>query len=77
VKETFLPFWVSTATVQVQLKGARVGYDTWQYSYNNATKRWENQRYTQWRSVRLNQSWQRSYSASETGMQVLLAAPLL
>ncbi len=70
VKESFLPFWVTTATAQVVLKGAQLGYDAWVSVYNPATRRFEQQLRTTWRQVRLQQSWERSYSASEEGMQV-------
>lgn len=70
MKETFLPFWVTTATVQVVLKGAQLGYDAWQSVYNPATRRFEQQLRTSWRQVRLRQTWERSYSASDEGMQV-------
>lgn len=70
VKESFLPFWVTTASVHVTLRGARLGYDAWEAVYNPATRRWEQQLRTNWRQIRLQQSWERSYSASEEGMQV-------
>lgn len=71
VKESFLPFWVTSAEVQVRLNGAQVGYDSWQRVYNPLTKRWESRLVTDWRSVRLNQRWQRTYDAGDAGMQVV------
>jgi hypothetical protein len=38
VKESFLPFWATSADVAVLLKGAQLGYDSWQPVYNPATR---------------------------------------
>ena len=38
VKESFLPFWATSADVAVLLKGAQLGYDSWQSVYNPATR---------------------------------------
>ncbi|CAL8462316.1 g1849 [Coccomyxa elongata] len=70
VKESFLPFWVTTASVQVVLRGARVGFDAWVSVYNPQTRRYEQQLRTTWHQVSMHQTWQRSYSATEEGMQV-------
>ncbi len=70
MKESFLPFWVTTASVQVVLRGARVGFDAWVSVYNPQTRRYEQQLRTTWHQVSLHQTWQRSYSATEEGMQV-------
>ncbi len=74
MKESFLPFWVTTAAVEVVLRGAQVGFDAWVSVYNPQTRRYEQQLQTTWRQARLHQTWQRSYSATEEGMQV---TPLL
>ena len=38
MKESFLPFWAMSAEVTVLLKGAQVGWDSWQPVYNPATR---------------------------------------
>lgn len=54
VKETYLPFWATSARVRTLLRSAAAGFDSWQQVYNRATRRWEYQLVTDWRTVTFN-----------------------
>ncbi|CAK0753060.1 hypothetical protein CVIRNUC_002192 [Coccomyxa viridis] len=70
VKESFLPFWAVAAKVDVHLRGASLGFDSWQPVYNPSTRRFEQRLVTNWRQVQLNAVWQRLYSQTDEAMQV-------
>ena len=71
IKESFLPFWIARANANVQLRGARIGFDVWVHRWNPASKRSEPTIETSWQWVNLQRTfWEQHYTAEHSGMQV-------
>ena len=70
IKETFLPFWIASCTVHSTLTRADIGFTEAGQEYNRHTKTWDSVQKTIWRTVHLHQEWERTYPASNAGLQV-------
>lgn len=70
VKEAFVPFWALSGQVRVLARGAQVGYLKFGMRWNAATKSLEPHSYMEWIGVRVNETWERTYSAGNQELQV-------
>jgi hypothetical protein len=61
--------WRSTPWPGCGREGAQRRYDSWQPTYNAATKRMEQRIVTTWRRLPVSGDWQRTYAGEEPGMQ--------
>ena len=70
IKETFLPFWIASCSVNTVLTRADIGFTESGQEYNRHTKTWDSVQRTIWRTVHLHQEWDRTYAASNPGLQL-------
>ena len=72
IKEAFLPFWVVSADLSVQLHSARIGYDQWVTRWDPRTKSSRPELVTTWQRVTFQRAfWDQRYTSHDPGMQVL------
>ena len=69
-KEAFTPFFAFSGHVTVVARSANVGYNKSGVRYNPAIRQVEPYTYTEFISVRLQESWTREYSALEPNLQI-------
>eukprot|EP00775_Hariotina_reticulata_P011546 gene11546-11689_t len=69
-KETFLPFWVGSGSVRVEVRGAEIGHNHLVTRYDRRTGRSEPHWETVWSRVSLNLAWERQLQPEEESMQL-------